>query len=144
MSVENEIGNLSHSYENDTLVKNFTLYPIELGQRISLDNIYFDFDKAELRSESKTQMDQVFQFLIDNPKVKVEFDGHTCSIGQADYNQKLSEDRALAVYQYLSDRGISKKRISSFGFGETKPLQSNESESSREQNRRVEFVIIDK
>ncbi|MEQ8425966.1 MAG: OmpA family protein, partial [Cyclobacteriaceae bacterium] len=141
---ENEVVDLSRAYENDTLTRNFKLYPVELGQRISLDNIYFDFDKAELRPESKTQMDQVLQFLLDNPKVKVEFDGHTCSIGQADYNQKLSEDRALAVYQYLSDRGISKKRISSFGFGETKPLQSNESEELRQQNRRVEFVITDK
>ncbi len=144
VSVENEVVDLSLAYENDTITRNFKLYPIELGQRVSLDNIYFDFDKAELRPESKTQMDQVLQFLVDNPKVKVEFDGHTCSIGRADYNQKLSEDRALAVYQYLNDRGISKKRISSFGFGETKPLQSNDSEELRQQNRRVEFVIIDK
>lgn len=144
VSVQNEVIDLSRSYENDTIVKNFTLYPIVLGQRISLDNIYFDFDKAELRAESKTQMDQVYQFLVDNPKVKVQFDGHTCSIGRADYNQKLSEDRALAVYTYLSNRGISKKRISSFGYGESKPIQSNESEVLREQNRRVEFVIIDK
>lgn len=144
VSVENEEINLLRSLENDTVRRDFRLYPIELGTRISLDNIYFDFDKAELRPESRTQMEQVYKFLTDNPKVKVEFDGHTCSIGRADYNQKLSEERALAVYQYLSNRGISNKRISSFGFGETRPIQSNDTESSRAQNRRVEFVIVDK
>lgn len=144
VSVENVKLDLSLLYESDTIVRDFKLFPIELGQRISLDNIYFDFDKAVLRSESQNQLVQIFQFLEDNPKVKVQFDGHTCSIGQADYNQKLSEDRALAVYQYLKDKGVSKKRISSYGFGESKPNQTNDSESAREQNRRVEFVIVDK
>ena len=144
VSVQNEILDLSQAYESDTVIRDFKLYPFELGQRISLDNIYFDFDKAELRPESQRQMIQVFQFLKDNKKVKVQFDGHTCSIGDADYNQKLSEDRALAVHQDLINKGISKKRISSFGFGETKPAEANSSESEREQNRRVEFVIVDK
>jgi outer membrane protein OmpA-like peptidoglycan-associated protein len=144
VSVENEILDLSMVYESDTIVRDFQLYPIELGQRISLDNIYFDFDKTELRSESQRQMNQVFQFLSNNPKVKVQFDGHTCSIGEANYNQKLSENRALSVYQDLLNKGISKKRISSFGFGESKPTKSNSTETARAQNRRVEFVIIEK
>lgn len=144
VSVENVMLDLSYSYESDTIVRDFKLYPIELGQRVSLNNIYFDFDKANLRPESQTQLKQVFQFLKDNRKVKVQFDGHTCSIGQADYNQKLSEDRALAVYQYLVGKGIPKRRMSSFGFGETDPAEANSSRLNRAQNRRVEFVITDK
>jgi len=144
VSVENEEIDLSYNYEYDTIVKNFILYPVERGQRIALDNIYFDFDKASLRPESHKQLDQIYQFLAENSKIKVKFDGHTCSIGQADYNQKLSEDRALAVYTYLKKKGIAKKRIASFGFGESKPLKANASEPDREKNRRVEFVITDK
>jgi outer membrane protein OmpA-like peptidoglycan-associated protein len=144
ISLENEKIDLSKLYESDTLVRNFELFPIEVGQRISMDHIYFEFGKTSLKSASQNQLDKVYRFLVDNPKVKVQFDGHTCSIGQADYNQRLSEERALAVYQYLKDKGISKKRISSFGFGETKPILANDTEAARKQNRRVEFVIVDK
>ncbi|WP_394369449.1 OmpA family protein [Fulvivirga lutea] len=118
--------------------------PIEVGERISLDNIYFDFDNATLRPESAPQLNKVIKFLEDNKKIKIQLDGHTCSIGKDDYNQKLSEDRARAVLEYLVDNGIKDKRLSSFGFGETKPRETNEDESGREKNRRVEFVILEK
>lgn len=144
ISIENEVIDLSESFESDTINKDIMLYPIEVGQRVSLDNIYFDFDKSELRPASKTQLEQVFRFLEDNPKIKIQFDGHTCSIGQADYNQQLSEERALAVNSYMVQQGIKSKRLSSVGYGESVPDDNNLSRTGRAKNRRVEFVILEK
>ncbi len=144
VTVEHEPVDLFAVYESDSIKRDILLSPIEVGQRVSLNNIYFDFDKATLRSESKPQLDNVVEFLKENKKVKIELDGHTCSIGKEDYNQKLSEDRARAVLLYLLENGIKEKRLSSFGFGETKPIESNIQESGREKNRRVEFVILEK
>lgn len=144
ISVEHEPLDLHTVYESDSIFRNILMTPIEVGQRISLDNIYFDFDKATLKPESTPQLDKVYDFLRSNKKVKIQLDGHTCSIGQDDYNQKLSEDRARAVLEYLSKKGVKDKRLSSFGFGETKPIASNDEEATREQNRRVEFVILEK
>jgi len=131
-------------YENDTVHYKLELDPIELGQRIALDNIYFDFDKATLKPQSFVQLNKVYNFLKTNESVKIELDGHTCSIGTEDYNQKLSEKRALTVQSYLLEKGIKKKRLTSLGFGEAQPLESNENEEGRIKNRRVEFVIVDK
>ncbi len=143
ISLEHEPMDLHSVYESDSLMKNILMTPIEVGERVSLDNIYFDFDKATLRPESSPQLNKVVAFLKDNKKIKIQLDGHTCSIGKDDYNQKLSEDRARAVLEYLTENGIKEKRLSSFGFGETKPRETNEKESGREKNRRVEFVILD-
>ena len=143
ISVENEVIDLSESFEGDTIKLDFQLFPTEVGTRIALDNIFFDFDKATLKRNSVVQLYQVFQFLDTNPRIKIELDGHTCSLGDADYNQKLSEDRALAVREYLVGRGIAEDRITSVGFGETKPLDDNTNSQGREKNRRVEFVILE-
>lgn len=144
ITVEHEPIDLHSVYESDSIKRDIFLSPIEVGQRISLDNIYFDFDRATLREESAPQLDKVVSFLEDNKKVTIQLDGHTCSMGQEDYNQKLSEDRARAVLEYLVKNGIKSKRLSSFGFGETKPIESNDDEESRQKNRRVEFVILSK
>ncbi|MDH5474971.1 MAG: OmpA family protein, partial [Cyclobacteriaceae bacterium] len=143
VSIENELVDLSSDYENDTIIYDFKLFPLEIGQRIALDNIYFDFNKASLRKSSYTQLEQIKLFLQQNPTIKIELDGHTCSVGQTDYNQKLSENRAQAVYQYLVDTGISSDRMTSFGFGETKPLVDDQSSEALKKNRRVEFVILE-
>ncbi|MDH5475602.1 MAG: OmpA family protein [Cyclobacteriaceae bacterium] len=143
VSVENEIVDLSNEYENDTIIHDFKLFPLEIGQRISLNNVYFDLNKATLRKASITQLQQIKLLMQENPKIKIQVDGHTCSIGQADYNQKLSEDRAQAVFQYLVEVGINSERMSSFGFGETKPLVDERSSDAIEMNRRVEFIILD-
>lgn len=143
ISVEHEPMDLKSVYESDSVYKDILMSPIEVGERISLDNIYFDFDKAILKPESEPQLNKVVQFLQENKKIKIQLDGHTCSIGQGDYNQKLSEERARAVLEYLIGKGVKEKRLSSFGFGETKPMETNEDESRRIKNRRVEFVILE-
>lgn len=144
VNIEDLTLDFTDIYDNDTLSYRLEMTPVKIGQRIALDNIYFDFDKATLRPESQTQLNKIVVFLEKNDKVKIELDGHTCSIGKEDYNQLLSENRAMAVKKYLIDNGIKEKRLTSFGFGESKPRESNETSSGREQNRRVEFVIKEK
>ncbi|WP_185113953.1 OmpA family protein [Fulvivirga imtechensis] len=144
LSIESHMVDLSVVYESDEIDYVIHMDPIEVGQRIPLDNIYFDFNKATLRTESIPQLDKIYSFLEENSKVKIQLDGHTCSMGSEDYNQKLSEERARSVMDYLLNKGIRSKQVNSAGFGESKPLASNETESGRVQNRRVEFVITDK
>ena len=88
-------------------------------------------------------MEEVGQALRDYPKLKINIEGHTDSIGSSTYNKKLSQKRAESVKDFLVEREeISSSRLSARGFGEARPLSDNDSEEGREQNRRVEFNII--
>ncbi|MEO0100804.1 MAG: OmpA family protein [candidate division WOR-3 bacterium] len=120
--------------------KNFSL--VSVGMTITL-KVLFDFNKATIRPESYRLLDEAAQILKDNPKIKVEIQGHTDNIGSDAYNQKLSERRAQAVANYfISQHGIDEKRLRVVGYGETKPIASNETEEGRALNRRVEFVVL--
>ena len=132
---------LTYVFENKEIELDLYMLPVKVGLKVTLNNIYFDFDRYTLRPESKPAIDRVNKFLNDNPNIKVELAGHTCSLGSEPYNQKLSENRANAVREYLIVNGGKSKRIESMGYGELKPLVSNATEEGREKNRRVEFVI---
>jgi len=121
--------------------KDLFLTPIEIGQVIKLNNIFFEFNKAELTTDSYPELDRVVDVLLQNSTMEIEIDGHTDIIGTDDYNQKLSEDRAKAVYDYLSGKGIEKGRLAYKGWGKLRPVDDNQSESGRQNNRRVEFTI---
>jgi len=133
-------------HENGTKVeKRILLDKIQVGNRYILRNIYYDFDKATLKPESYTELNKLYNFLKENPKMKIEIDGHTDSKGSMEYNQTLSQNRALSVRNYLIKKGIPSDRIVSKGFGKTHPLASNDDEEEgRELNRRTEFVILAK
>ncbi len=118
------------------------LTPIEIGEIIRLNNIFFDFDKAILRPESFPELEKVLKLLNSYPKMIIELNGHTDSYGDDDYNINLSQNRADAVKNYLVSKGISLERIKTIGFGESKPIATNETEEGRQLNRRIEFVII--
>ena len=110
-----------------------------------LRNIYFDFDKSTLRPESNTELNKLLEMLKSNPNMKIELAGHTDKIGSEEYNRSLSQKRAEAVMKYLVGKGISADRITAKGYGETKPLASNDDEEEgRELNRRTEFIIKQK
>ncbi len=143
ITLEHDTVDLSAIYEPDTIEMDIFLEPVRIGQRIPLDNIYFDFDKATLRPESIPQLELIREFMEENPDVKIELDGHTCTIGNEDYNKSLSEDRALSVRTYLVENGIRRSRIKSVGFGESNPIADNTTAEGREANRRVEFVILE-
>ncbi len=122
--------------------KDLYLVPIEVGQVFRLNNVFFDFDKFFLRPESFTELNRVVKFLEDYPNIEIEMSAHTDSRGSDDYNIVLSQNRAKSVIDYILSKGISPLRIVSKGYGETKPVATNETDDGRQLNRRVEFTIM--
>lgn len=121
--------------------KDLYLVPIEVGQVVRLNNVFFDFDKATLREESFVELDRVVKLLNENPSLEIEMSAHTDSKGSDEYNMKLSDNRARSVMEYILSKGISESRIQSKGYGETKPVAENDTDENRQLNRRVEFTI---
>jgi len=109
--------------------------------RVALYGIYFDFDKADIRAESKEQIDQIAALLKSNPKLDVIVAGHTDGKGTFDYNLSLSQRRAQAVANALvNSYGIARDRMTASGVGMSAPVASNRTEQGRARNRRVEIV----
>jgi OOP family OmpA-OmpF porin len=130
------------SAEITPVVKNVYLTPIEVGLTVRLKNIYFDFDKTTLKSESFVELDKVVDFLKRNSSVSIEISGHTDSKGSDSYNENLSQGRSQAVVDYLISQGIDSSRLEAHGYGESKPIDSNDTEAGRANNRRVEFTVL--
>lgn len=124
--------------------KDILLKKVEVGTRIVLNNIFYDFNKATLRPESEAELDRLYKLLNENPTLKIEISGHTDNVGSASYNQKLSESRAKSVVNYLLDKGIDQTRLTFKGYGFNRPVAGNDTEEGRQQNRRTEFEIMDK
>jgi outer membrane protein OmpA-like peptidoglycan-associated protein len=104
-------------------------------------NVLFGFDESNLSEEAKTSLDKLVMVLNNYADTDIELQGHTDSRGSAAYNLALSERRADAVSDYLSEKRISDGRLTIKGFGESLPKYSNETSEGRSQNRRVEFLI---
>jgi outer membrane protein OmpA-like peptidoglycan-associated protein len=122
--------------------KDLYLVPVEIGAVVRLNNVFFDFDKWDLRTESYSELDRVVKLLKENPAIEIEMSAHTDSKGNDDYNFKLSDNRARSVMDYILSKGIDAKRITSKGYGETKPVVANDTDENRQLNRRVEFTIV--
>jgi outer membrane protein OmpA-like peptidoglycan-associated protein len=133
--------------------KDIYLYKIEKGAKIVLNNIFYDYGKATLRSESFAELNRVAQVLKDNPDIKIELGGHTDTRGSAEFNQKLSEDRAKSCVDYLVKQGIPVSRLKYKGYGESTPINSDavinaepletRKEELHQQNRRTEFKVLE-
>jgi outer membrane protein OmpA-like peptidoglycan-associated protein len=108
---------------------------------IILDNVLFDFDKTAIKPDGAKVLDRLIAFLKENPDRKVELEGHTDSVGSDQYNQGLSERRAASVRDYVVKGGVNKGRISTRGFGESKPIADNKTADGRAKNRRVEIKV---
>ena len=122
--------------------KDLYLVPIEVGQVVRLNNVFFDFDKWDLRGESFLELNRVVKLLTENPSVEIEMSAHTDSKGSDEYNFKLSDNRARSVMEYIISKGIDPGRITSHGYGETVPVATNDTDEGRQLNRRVEFKIL--
>ena len=125
----------------DPITKEVPLQPVKVGETVVLKNIFFDTDKFDLKPESRTELEKLSALLKKNPKLKIEISGHTDNVGTADYNQKLSENRAKAVYDYLVSAGIASSRLTYAGHGLSRPIDTNDTEEGRANNRRTEFSI---
>ena len=116
--------------------------PIEIGQVVRLNNVFFDFDKWDLRPESFLELNRVVKLLQENPSIVIEMSAHTDSRGSDEYNITLSGNRARSVMEYILSKGIDPARITSQGYGETMPVATNDTDDGRQLNRRVEFKIV--
>jgi outer membrane protein OmpA-like peptidoglycan-associated protein len=118
---------------------------VKEGKVFTLNNIYFGPNKADLKEESKFVLDEFAEYLKANPSIVIDIYGHTDNIGNDQDNQNLSAERAFTVFEYLRNKGVPKGQIRNYrGFGESRPIASNDSEEGRAKNRRTEFVIIKK
>jgi len=108
-----------------------------------LQGVTFEFNQARLTANAKTILDGVADALTARAEIRVEVGGHTDSRGSDSYNQKLSENRAQSVMQYLIGKGIDAGRMSAKGYGESHPVADNETDDGRELNRRVELKIVE-
>ncbi|MFM7017083.1 MAG: OmpA family protein [Bacteroidota bacterium] len=121
---------------------NVEIKKIEVGKPYQLNNILFSTNSSELNQQDKDIIEDFSEYLKINKSLKVSIEGHTDNSGNPLDNQKLSEERATAVLNYLTEQGIAKSRLIAKGFGATKPIADNSTEESMAKNRRTEFVII--
>lgn len=145
--------NIPSGDEYKEVHKTIMLDKLIVGAKVILKNIFYDYDKATLRPESKTELDKLYELMIQNPHLKVELSAHTDSRGSDTYNLKLSQERAQSCVDYLISKGIPKDRILAKGYGEQQPLikdeeinkmaSESEKESAHQQNRRTEIKIIE-
>ena len=123
---------------------NLKMQPIEMEEEYVIENIYYDFDKATLRPESKLELDKLVELLKKNPNLVVEINAHTDERGSDEYNMKLSQARAESVVSYLIEKGISSDRLIPKGYGKTRPVVPKaKTEEEHQLNRRTSFRILD-
>ncbi|WP_165824042.1 OmpA family protein [Pseudochryseolinea flava] len=126
---------------------NRTIELVKLAERVTgvLRNIYFDFNKATFQTESYGELNKLEAMMRQNEGMIIEISGHTDAVGSKSYNAFLSQKRAEAVKDFLTKKGVDTRRIKAVGYGESKPIVSNDDEEEgREINRRVEFKVIQK
>jgi hypothetical protein len=115
--------------------------PPPVSKHIVLRGVQFDFNKSDIRVDSRPVLDAGADVLKENRNVRISVEGHTDAIGSNEYNQKLSIRRAEAVFRYLVNHGVAPERMEVVGYGKTRPVASNDTEDGRAQNRRVELHI---
>jgi len=139
--------NFNVSKGNDSLnpIKlDIPMQPLAVGEKVVLHNIFFETDKYELLTYSKSELERLIAFMTKNTTTTIEIGGHTDSEGSDTHNLQLSQNRAKAVYDYLISNGVKAERLTYKGYGETTPISSNDTPEGRANNRRTEFKVISK
>ncbi len=140
IAVEENID-LSAVYEHREMERNIIMYPIEVGQAIKLNNVFFKQGLAQLLPDSYPELDRLVSVLKEKSTMEIEVQGHTDNQGDQRLNVVLSEQRADVVKKYLITKGVNASRITVKGFGGANPIAENDTEQNRKKNRRVEFLI---
>jgi outer membrane protein OmpA-like peptidoglycan-associated protein len=117
---------------------------LKVGESITLKNVFFQTGKYTLLDISIVELDKVVEMMQSHPSLRIELGGHTDNVGSETSNQKLSEQRAKAVYDYLVAHGVAADRLSYKGYGQTQPVADNSTPEGRRQNRRTVFTILEK
>lgn len=111
------------------------------GLIVNMSDVLFDFGKYTLRPVAREKLARVSGIILAHPGLRIEVEGHTDSVGSDEFNQKLSEQRAGTVHDYLVSSGVAPTNVTARGFGESQPVASNDNAAGRQQNRRVELVV---
>ena len=111
------------------------------GLIVNMSDVLFDTAKHSLRPVAREKLAKVAGIILGHPGLRLDVEGHTDSVGGDDYNQQLSEQRAAAVRDYLTQQGVAPNSVTTKGFGESQPVASNDTAAGRQQNRRVEMVV---
>jgi len=131
--------------QNITIRKDFQLISnqsiIDGDVAIELTNVFFDFDKFDLKSSSYPELNRLANFIKQYPDIKIEVSGHTDNVGSDSYNKNLSQKRSDAVKAYLISQGCNASQLTSVGYGFDKPVADNTTDEGRQKNRRVEFIV---
>lgn len=122
--------------------RDLVMAPIAKGSSMTINNLFFETGKATLTAESDPELKRIVQVMQENATLQIEISGHTDNTGSDELNNKLSQDRADAVKNYLMNAGVKSDRIRTKGYGKTKPKADNSTEEGRQMNRRVEFAIL--
>ena len=131
------------STKSNKLAKQIVLDKIKVGYSQVIRNIYFDFGTARLKSTSNPELNKLLKVIQENPRYVIEISGHTDNVGGKEFNQWLSKRRAQAIVDYMVKKGQNSGRFLAEGYGEERPLASNDDEEwGREYNRRVEFKVL--
>jgi len=136
-----EVYALSRKEADSTYQKNIQLNPVQLNASFVFNNILFATNSYALPANGLVELQQLIQILQDNPTLKVEISGHTDNTGNAKDNITLSANRAKAIVDYLTEKGIESTRLSYKGYGDTQPIADNTTESGRAKNRRTSFTV---
>jgi outer membrane protein OmpA-like peptidoglycan-associated protein/tetratricopeptide (TPR) repeat protein len=135
-----------YNVERDNLINQenleIALTPIAAGEAFIFENIFFDFDKDELKPESLSSLVRLYDFLMVNKTVRIQITGHTDNVGSNTYNQNLSQRRAESVKDYLLSKGINENRMLSVGMGDKEPIKPNDTPENRALNRRITITIL--
>lgn len=144
VSVNLNLTDSNNNYNGMEKYIEIVLPKIQVGQELTLNNLFFETGKSDLQEESEQELKRIIKVLNENPKIKILLEGHTDAIGTDVYNQKLSEARAESVKNYIIQNGnINPDRIQIIGYGSKKPIADNDTDENRAKNRRVVFRIIE-
>ena len=133
--------NLRGLFTEEIIKQDFQILQLYSGSKVVL-HINFDTGKSLLKTEEKTKLQGIINYLKDHPEQNVEISGHTDDVGTIEHNLELSDSRAKSVKNYFVSQGIVGSRMTTMGFGKSQPMATNESEAGKQENRRVEIKFI--